>query len=174
MRPRQQARRLRTKRAELARLVAAGTLKGTGSGTRLRIEAGSYCAWRGEPVPVVPQWGRAYAVFPDEEREEVERQQAGCSVRSISSASVSGPQRPLPRHGHSRAYTLDVCQRLARGGTYQPFIMVIGDGDLEDRVRALDAGADDYVPKPFDADELLARTRRLIHTVRGAGYMRKA
>ncbi len=69
-------KRLRAKLAEFARLVKAGTLVGEGRGARLRIEAASYYAWRGEPVPVLPEWSRAYAVRPDGEREAVERDRA--------------------------------------------------------------------------------------------------
>jgi two-component system KDP operon response regulator KdpE len=53
---------------------------------------------------------------------------------------------------------LDVCRRM-RGWTRTPVIVVSAIDGEEDTVRALDAGADDYVTKPFSVGELLARVR---------------
>jgi len=56
---------------------------------------------------------------------------------------------------------LDVCRRLQKLG-HQPILMLTAKDTTEDRVKGLDAGADDYVVKPFEIDELLARIRALL------------
>jgi two-component system, OmpR family, response regulator len=50
---------------------------------------------------------------------------------------------------------------LRREGRKTPIMMLTGRGEVEDIVRGLDAGADDYLPKPFRLEELLARVRAL-------------
>jgi two-component system OmpR family response regulator len=57
---------------------------------------------------------------------------------------------------------LGVCDALRERGCWAPVLMVTARGAIPDRVRGLDAGADDYLPKPFDFDELLARLRALL------------
>jgi len=56
---------------------------------------------------------------------------------------------------------LDVCQRL-RAASDVPILMLTAKDAVADRVEGLDAGADDYLVKPFDFDELLARIRALL------------
>lgn len=56
---------------------------------------------------------------------------------------------------------LEVCRRL-RHGDDTPILMLTARDDVADRVRGLDAGADDYLVKPFATDELLARVRALL------------
>ncbi len=56
---------------------------------------------------------------------------------------------------------LEVCRRLRAGGTV-PILMLTAKDTIHDRVQGLDAGADDYMVKPFDLDELLARIRALM------------
>jgi DNA-binding response OmpR family regulator len=53
----------------------------------------------------------------------------------------------------------DLCTRLRRGGLKVPIIMLTGSDDESDVVRGLDAGANDYIAKPFRIAELLARLR---------------
>jgi two-component system response regulator MprA len=57
---------------------------------------------------------------------------------------------------------LEVCRRLRASGDKTPVLMLTARIEVEDRVAGLDAGADDYVTKPFDLDELLARLRALL------------
>jgi two-component system, OmpR family, response regulator len=57
---------------------------------------------------------------------------------------------------------VDVCARLRDRGCWAPVLIVTARGDVPDRVRGLDAGADDYLAKPFAFEELLARVRALL------------
>ena len=56
---------------------------------------------------------------------------------------------------------VEVCQRLRSTGLRLPVLMLTGRDAVADRVQALDAGADDYLVKPFSIEELLARLRAL-------------
>ena len=56
---------------------------------------------------------------------------------------------------------LEVCRRLREIGSV-PILMLTAKEALEDRIHGLDAGADDYMVKPFELDELLARVRALL------------
>jgi two-component system response regulator MprA len=56
---------------------------------------------------------------------------------------------------------LEVCRRLREMSTV-PILMLTAKEALEDRIHGLDAGADDYMVKPFELDELLARVRALL------------
>ena len=56
---------------------------------------------------------------------------------------------------------LEVCERLRSRGS-QPILMLTAKDTTENRVQGLDAGADDYMVKPFELDELLARIRALL------------
>ncbi len=57
---------------------------------------------------------------------------------------------------------LDVCHRLRTGGGSIPILMLTAKDTVQDRVQGLDAGADDYMVKPFNLEELLARVRALL------------
>ncbi|MDR9403790.1 MAG: response regulator transcription factor [Halothece sp. Uz-M2-17] len=54
---------------------------------------------------------------------------------------------------------LEICQRLRQTGSTVPIIILTAKDETSDRVAGLDAGADDYVVKPFSVEELLARIR---------------
>jgi DNA-binding response OmpR family regulator len=56
---------------------------------------------------------------------------------------------------------LEVCRRLRAAGISTPVLVLTARAEIEDRVRGLDAGADDYLAKPFALAELLARVRAL-------------
>jgi two-component system OmpR family response regulator len=56
----------------------------------------------------------------------------------------------------------EVCRRLRDGGTWSPVLMLTARDAVDDRVAGLDAGADDYLTKPFSFAELLARLRALV------------
>ena len=62
---------------------------------------------------------------------------------------------------------LEVCRRLRRDGSRLPILMLTAKDQVEDRVAGLDAGADDYVVKPFALEELLARLRALLRRTKG-------
>lgn len=64
---------------------------------------------------------------------------------------------------------VDVARRLRGGGIATPLLMLTARDALHDRLRGLDAGADDYLPKPFAFEELMARLRAI--TRRGDGPM---
>ncbi|WP_230983052.1 response regulator [Inquilinus limosus] len=61
---------------------------------------------------------------------------------------------------------LSICRRL-RAASAIPIIMVTARGDAVDRIVGLEIGADDYLPKPFDSRELVARIRALLRRVQG-------
>ena len=57
---------------------------------------------------------------------------------------------------------LSVCRALRRNGDKTPVLILTAKHEVADRVAGLDAGADDYLVKPFSLDELLARIRALL------------
>jgi two-component system, OmpR family, response regulator MprA len=57
---------------------------------------------------------------------------------------------------------LEVCRRLRASGNAVPVLMLTAQAEVDSRVAGLDAGADDYLPKPFALAELLARLRALL------------
>ena len=56
----------------------------------------------------------------------------------------------------------EICRSLRRDGVWSPVLMLTARDAVDDRIRGLDAGADDYLAKPFSFDELLARLRALV------------
>ena len=63
---------------------------------------------------------------------------------------------------------LDVCRRLRANDRWAPVLLLTARDGVDDRVQGLDAGADDYVTKPFSFAELAARVRALVRRQSGA------
>jgi DNA-binding response OmpR family regulator len=63
---------------------------------------------------------------------------------------------------------LDLCRRLRAEGVGMPILMLTAKGDPIERVIGLEIGADDYLPKPFEPRELLARVKALLRRAQGA------
>lgn len=81
----------------------------------------------------------------------------GEQLASVESYDVILLDRLLPDHDGVR-----LCRNLRRRGVATPLMMVSALAEPDDRVQGLDAGADDYLPKPFEVEELLARVRALM------------
>jgi two-component system, OmpR family, response regulator MprA len=64
---------------------------------------------------------------------------------------------------------LEACRRLRAEGNLVPVLMLTARGDVNARVAGLDAGADDYLAKPFSLQELLARVRAMLRRARYEG-----
>ncbi|NNC91225.1 MAG: response regulator transcription factor [Acidimicrobiia bacterium] len=62
---------------------------------------------------------------------------------------------------------LEVCRRMRSFGDQTPILMLTAQDGVTERVAGLDAGADDYLPKPFALEELLARLRALLRRAAG-------
>jgi two-component system phosphate regulon response regulator OmpR len=62
---------------------------------------------------------------------------------------------------------LEVCRQVRAQGSETPILMLTARGDAMDRVVGLEIGADDYLPKPFEPRELLARLRAILRRQRG-------
>lgn len=64
---------------------------------------------------------------------------------------------------------LSVLRQLRASGNHLPILILTARDSREDKVKGLDLGADDYLTKPFDLDELLARSRALVRRASGSG-----
>ncbi|HVS29233.1 MAG TPA: response regulator transcription factor [Solirubrobacteraceae bacterium] len=64
---------------------------------------------------------------------------------------------------------IEVCRHLRRVGNRVPILMLTARDAISDRIDGLDAGADDYLAKPFDVNELKARVRALLRRAGGEG-----
>src|SRR3954464_14694541 len=69
--------------------------------------------------------------------------------------------------GLPRRDGLDILKAVRKGGSTVPVLVITARDSVQDRVTGLDLGADDYLVKPFDVDELLARARALIRRREG-------
>jgi DNA-binding response OmpR family regulator len=66
---------------------------------------------------------------------------------------------------------VSVCRELRRARVATPVLMLTARGETRERVLGLEAGADDYMVKPFEVDEFVARVRALIRRASGFGRM---
>jgi two-component system KDP operon response regulator KdpE len=93
---------------------------------------------------------------------------AGTGTQALESAARHPPDLVILDLGLPDLDGVEVIQGL-RGWTDAPIIVLSGRVDSTDKVEALDAGADDYVTKPFGMDELLARMRAVSRRAAGDG-----
>ena len=93
--------------------------------------------------------------------------EAGTAKEGLAQAAAQNPELVLLDLGLPDGDGLDVTLRLREWAT-MPIIVISARGQEEDKVRALDAGADDYLTKPFGVNELLARIRVALRHARGA------
>lgn len=66
---------------------------------------------------------------------------------------------------------LAICRRLRAAGDMTPIVMLTARGDPIDRIIGLESGADDYLPKPFEPRELVARLSAVLRRTRGPGAL---
>ena len=103
----------------------------------------------------------------------------------LAQAATASPDAIVLDVGMPDVDGLEVCRRLRATGNRVPILMLTARDAVEDRIDGLDAGADDYLPKPFDVGELKARLRALLRrngiegdpdtiSLRGAGAGRRA
>jgi two-component system response regulator MprA len=91
-----------------------------------------------------------------------EVQTAEGGAEAIEAVVQSVPDAVVLDIGMPEIDGLEVCERLRRLGNRVPILMLTARVEVSDRVAGLDAGADDYLVKPFDNDELKARLRALL------------
>jgi two-component system KDP operon response regulator KdpE len=89
---------------------------------------------------------------------------AATAAEALSSAAIRPPEAVVLDLVLPDRSGTDVCREL-RGWSAVPILILSAVGEERDKVAALDAGADDYVTKPFGMDELLARLRALLRRV---------
>lgn len=100
---------------------------------------------------------------------EMTLRQAGFDVRGVATCAAA---EAALREGGVAGVVLDwmlpdrpgieLCRAMRRDGDATPILMLTARGEVEDRVAGLDAGADDYLKKPFAAAELRARVKALL------------
>jgi two-component system response regulator MprA len=127
--------------------------------------------------------GRVRILVVDDERAVRESLQRALQLEGFSVELAADGEEALFRlegDGQADAVILDVlmpgmdglevARRLRRGGNRVPVLMLTAREAVQDRVAGLDAGADDYVVKPFALEELVARLRALLRrTADGSG-----
>jgi two-component system, OmpR family, response regulator MprA len=91
-----------------------------------------------------------------------ELQTADGGAEAIELVAASVPDAVVLDVGMPGLDGLEVCRRLRRLGNRVPILMLTARVEISDRVAGLDAGADDYLVKPFDVAELKARLRALL------------
>jgi len=86
---------------------------------------------------------------------------AGDGAQALDESSLFEPDAVVLDLGLPRLDGIEVCRRL-RGEGDVPVLILAGGGGLDARVEGLGSGADDYLVKPFEREELLARLRALL------------
>jgi two-component system response regulator MprA len=89
--------------------------------------------------------------------------------QALAEVSGSTPDAMVLDIGLPDIDGLEVCRLLRREGNRIPVLMLTARDAVSDRIDGLDAGADDYLVKPFDVDELKARLRALLRRAGGEG-----
>jgi DNA-binding response OmpR family regulator len=116
-----------------------------------------------------PRLSRLLKRLLEEDRHVVELASDGESALEIAE-STTGIELVILDVGLPGISGIDVAQRLRRDGGEMPILMLTARDTIGDRVAGLDAGADDYLVKPFAFEELAARIRALSR--RGAAHRR--
>ena len=103
------------------------------------------------------------------EREDFDVRRTGDGEEALLLAAEEAPDVIILDWMIEGITGLEVCRRLRRRSetANAPIIMLTARGEESDRIRGLETGADDYVTKPFDLPELLARLRALIRRTAG-------
>ena len=126
------------------------------------------------PVGPVGHHGRVLVLIVEDDpdvRDSLERSlafegydvvTAGDGVAALSAVGQHRPDLVLLDLQLPVLDGLEVCRRLRAGGDDVPVLMLTAREGTRDRVTGLDLGADDYLPKPFALEELLARMRALL------------
>jgi two-component system response regulator MprA len=94
---------------------------------------------------------------------------AESGAKALSEVTASIPDAMILDIGLPDIDGLEVCRLLRREGNRVPILMLTARDAIADRIDGLDAGADDYLVKPFDIDELKARLRALLRRAGGEG-----
>ncbi len=92
---------------------------------------------------------------------------SGDGAEALAEVARSVPDAVVLDVGLPDIDGLEVCRMLRREGNRVPVLMLTARDAVSDRIDGLDAGADDYLVKPFDIDELKARLRALLRRARG-------
>jgi two-component system response regulator MprA len=94
--------------------------------------------------------------------ESYEVAHAGDGREALERLGASPYEAVILDVGMPRLDGIEVCRRMRQSGDRTPVLMLTARGEVDDRVAGLDAGADDYLVKPFALRELLARLRALL------------
>lgn len=94
---------------------------------------------------------------------------AADGIAALSAVQEERPDAVILDLGLPKLDGLSVCRKLRGAGNSVPILVLTAREATNDRVTGLDAGADDYLPKPFALEELLARLRALLRRTTATG-----
>src|SRR3954454_8531721 len=89
--------------------------------------------------------------------------------QALTRLSMSSPDSVVLDIGRPEIDGREVCRRVRGAGDRTPILMLTARDAVADRIDGLDAGADDYLVKPFDLGELKARIRAILRRAKGGG-----